>query len=139
MTATPTPYDAICAAAMAHHGERADGALRAVFLDRRRTVLWAIGFDEGTRHVDELFLKHLVAIVTDLRLAVVVFAVLRATGRPTRIDRLLWRELSLRLADTTTHLLDVVVVGEGRRWSAAHSLAFTSAAARCPERTAPSM
>jgi hypothetical protein len=119
MTKTPTPYDAICAAVARHHGDHTDGALLAVFLNRRGAVVLTIGFDEGTSDVDELFLRHLIAIVGDIRVADVVFAVIRATGRPTRVDRLLWRELTARLAGATTSLRDVIVVGEAQRWSAA--------------------
>jgi hypothetical protein len=122
------PYDEICAAALEHHNGGAAGALLAVFLDVRRTVLLTIGFDEGTHHVDELFLRHLVAVVTDIRFAGVAFVVIRPAGRPTRVDKRLWLELSVRLADTTTSLLDLVVVGENGRWSAVHSLARTTAA-----------
>lgn len=119
MAALPTPYDAICAAVILHCKERTDGALLAVFLDHRAAVALTIGFEEGTEHVDELFLRHLVAVVTDLRIAEVVFAVVRASGRPTRIDKLLWRELRRRLDDASTVVRDVIVVGDAQRWSAA--------------------
>jgi hypothetical protein len=128
MTDRAVPYDEICAAALEHHNGGAAGALLAVFLDVRRTVLLTIGFDEGTQHVDELFLRHLVAVVTDIRVAGVAFVVVRANGRPTRVDKRLWHELSARLADTTTCLLDVIVAGDTARWSAAHTLARPTAA-----------
>ncbi len=131
--------DAVWTAALAHGGGWSDGALRAIFLDRSRAVLLTVGFDEGTGSVDELFLRHLVATVTDLALAGVVFAVLRTDGRPTRADRRLSRELRQRLADGSTQLLDVIVVNKETGWSAVQSKAFSSAAARCPDRTAPSM
>jgi hypothetical protein len=127
MAPPSTPYDAICAAVMTHCKERTDGALLAVFLDRRATVALTIGFDEGTHHVDELFLRHLVDVVTDLRIAEVVFAVVRASGRPNRIDKLLWRELRARLDETATVLRDVVVVGDSQRWSAASGRTVTTA------------
>jgi DNA repair protein RadC len=119
MTNSPTPYDAIRTAVRHHPGDHGDGALFAVFLDRQRTVLLTIGFEEGTKHVDELFLRHLIAVVSDLRVAAVVFAVRRESGRPTRIDKLLWHELSARVGATSTQLLDVVVIGELHLWSAA--------------------
>jgi DNA repair protein RadC len=128
MTDSTFPSDEICAAALEHHNDGAAGALLAVFLDERRTVLLTIGFDEGTQHVDELFLRHLVDIVTDIRVAAVAFVVVRANGRPTRVDKRLWHELSARLADTTTRLLDVIVVGETTRWSATQSLTRPTAA-----------
>lgn len=118
MAQTPIPYDAICAAARRRCHDRGDGALSAVFLDRRRAVVLTVGFDEGTGCVDELYLRHLAAIVTDTQVAEVVFAVVRTDGRPTRVDRLLWRELRPRLADASTALCDLIVVGESQRWSA---------------------
>jgi hypothetical protein len=125
MASPPTPYDAICAAVTTHCKVRADGALLAVFLDRHATVALTIGFDEGTHHVDELFLRHLVAVVTDLRIAEVVFVVVRGSGRPTRIDKLLWRELRARLEETPTLIRDVVVIGDTQRWSAASGRTVT--------------
>lgn len=124
MTETPTPYDAICAAVRRHRtdhsdGDHGDGALLAVFVDRRGAAVLTMGFEEGTSNVDELFLRHLVALVTEITVAAVVFAVVRADGRPCRVDKLLWRELKARLAGTTTTLRDVIVVGEHQRWSAA--------------------
>jgi hypothetical protein len=119
MTKCPTPYDAICAAVVQHRGTSADGGLLAVFLDRHDTVALTIGFDEGTRHVDELFLQHVVGVVADVRVAAVVFAIVRANGQPTRIDRRLWRELGTRLDGSTTDLRDVIVVGDAQWWSAA--------------------
>jgi hypothetical protein len=124
------PYDEICAAAVDHRGDHAEGALLAVFLDAHHTVLLTIGFEEATDHVDELFLRHVVAVITDIRVAAVVLAVLRTNGRPLRVDKVLWREVGARLDEAPTALLDVVVIGEHARWSAAQSLARTAAAAR---------
>jgi hypothetical protein len=141
MTKPATPYAAICDALRCRGS--ADGALLGVFLSRQRRILLTIEIGEGTHHPDELFLRHLVAVITDIGVPDVVFAITRTDGRPTRVDKLLWRELSDRLEGTTTALLDVVVVGEISWWSAAtgraQSLARTSAEARWPERTAPSM
>lgn len=117
MTQLPTPYGAICDTVRC--GDRSDGALIAVFLNRERQIVLTIEIGEGTGHVDELFLRHLVAIVTDIGVAEVIFAVSRAPGRPVRVDKLMWRELGARLAGSTTSLLDVIVVGDGRWWSAA--------------------
>jgi DNA repair protein RadC len=137
MTKTTAPYDAICAAVL-ERNIGVEGALHAVFLDARHAVLLTIDFDEGTGHVDELFLRHVVAIVNDIRVAAVVFAVRRCAGRPTRVDKLLWRELSARLADGPTAVLDVVVVGESRRSSVAQSVALRAPVSRvlvpCQER-----
>lgn len=119
MATARTPYDAICAAALRRHHDRSDGALLAVLLDHRHAVLLTISFDEGTRQIDELYLRHLVAVVSEVSVAAVVFVVLRGSGRPTRVDKLLWRELETRLAAEPTRLLDLIVIGEATRWSAA--------------------
>jgi hypothetical protein len=119
MATARTPYDAICTAALRRHHDRRDGALRAVLLDHRYAVLLTIPFEEGTGHVDELYLRHLVAVVAEVGVAAAVFVVLRGSGRPTRVDKLLWRELGSRLAVEPTQLLDLVVLGKATRWSAA--------------------
>jgi hypothetical protein len=139
MTLSGVRPQAVCAAARRHDAGGPEGALRAVFLDHRGAILLTVGFDEGTDHVDELFLRHLVATVDDLAVPAVVFAVMRRSARPTRIDKLLWRELGRRLASGPTRLLDVLVIGPTEQWSVGQSLALTSPAARWPDRTAPSM
>jgi DNA repair protein RadC len=117
MTTFPTPYDAICDDMRRRRSP--DGALVGIFLNAERHIVLTTEISEGTRHVDELFLRHLVTVVADIGVPDVVFAVARATGRPARIDRLLWRELLERLDDGSTGLLDLMVVGESRWWSAA--------------------
>jgi hypothetical protein len=77
-----------------------------------------VDIKEGTAYVDELFLRHVVMLISDIGVAGVRLVVSRTSGRPTRIDRLLWRELSSRLAGGDTTLLDVLVVGEQSWWSA---------------------
>jgi DNA repair protein RadC len=132
MTQPATPYAAICDALRARAWS--DGGLLGVFLNRQRRILLTIEIGEGTHHFDELFLRHLVAVITDIGVADVVFAITRTNGRPTRVDKLLWRELGERLDGAATALLDVIVVGESCWWSAAtggsQSLARTSADAR---------
>lgn len=96
-----------------------EGSLTAVFSDARGREVLRVGFSEGTAHVDELFLRHVVMLTADVGVATVTFEVRRAAGRPTKVDRRLWQELVRRLADSTTALGDLVVVGEERCWSAA--------------------
>jgi DNA repair protein RadC len=117
MTQLLTPHQAICHAVR----DRApiDGGLLGVFLDTEHRIVLCVDIDEGTGDVDELFLRHLVALVADIGVAAAVFAVARASGRPLRVDRLLWRELSDRLAGAPTRLLDVMVIGEHEQWSVA--------------------
>jgi DNA repair protein RadC len=117
MTKLLTPHHAICHEV--RDRAQPDGALLGVFLDAAHRIVLCAPIDEGTGDVDELFLRHLVAIVTDIAVAAVVFAVARPSGRPLRVDKLLWRELSARLDTSTTRLLDVIVVGEHQQWSAA--------------------
>jgi DNA repair protein RadC len=117
MTQLLTPHQAICQTVR----DRApgDGGLVGVFLDATHHIVLCVGIDEGTGDVDELFLRHLVSLVSDIGVAAAVFAVARPSGRALRVDRLLWRELSDRLAGTTTRLLDVLVVGDRTQWSVA--------------------
>jgi DNA repair protein RadC len=97
----------------------AEGGLLVFFLDRAGVVILRVVLDEGTRHVDELFLRHLTALVADIDAAAVVLASVRVDGQPRRADRLLWREMQQRLADGHTALRDLLVVGDDRCWSAA--------------------
>jgi hypothetical protein len=96
-----------------------EGGLLGVFLDATGRIVLCVEIGEGTRDVDELFLRHVISIVEDIDVAAVVFAVSRRLGRPTRVDKLLWRELAERVTTTSSRLLDVVVVGEHQMWSAA--------------------
>jgi hypothetical protein len=98
---------------------RAEGSLTAVFVGADGRVVLQVDISEGTTCVDELFLRHVVMLIGDVGVAGVRLLVSRATGRPTRIDRLLWRELTARLAGSESTLLDVAVVGEHSWWSAA--------------------
>jgi hypothetical protein len=110
--------DAVRGAIVGQADNPSEGDLFAVFLDPAAQVLMTVEVAEGTRHVDELFLRHLVTLVDDLRLDAVVFAVCRSAGRPRRVDRLLWRELDHRLGCADTRLVDVMVIGTDRLWSA---------------------
>ncbi|HTR70923.1 MAG TPA: hypothetical protein VMH41_11940 [Mycobacteriales bacterium] len=117
MAHTELPWDAIRVASTT--GDRPDGALVAIFLDAHRRALLVTPVDEGTTTIDELFLRHLEAMVADLAVPAVAFAVVRRTGIPTRRDRILWRELSARLRSSPTELVDVAILGEDRCWSSA--------------------
>jgi hypothetical protein len=110
--------DAVRDAIVSRADTPAEGALFAVFVDTDGRVLTTVEVGEGTRHVDELFFRHLVTLVDDLRLDAVVFVVCRSAGRPRRVDRLLWRELDRRLACAHTRLVDLMVTGTDRLWSA---------------------
>ncbi|HWB67482.1 MAG TPA: hypothetical protein VG708_11720 [Mycobacteriales bacterium] len=116
MTDFTASYDAF-AAEVRDRGTR-DGGLLAVFCDDAGRLLLPVEFDEGTSCVDELFLRYLVAVICDIALPAVVLAVARRSGRPARIDRALWRELSSRLSGGPTRLVDLLVVGSDGWWSA---------------------
>ena len=62
--------------------------------------------------VDELFLRHVVDQIGRLALPGVSVAVTRQDGKVQRVDRRLRRELSTRLAETTTALVAMFVVSE---------------------------
>jgi DNA repair protein RadC len=96
-----------------------DGGLIAFFLDATGDVILRVVLDEGTRHVDELFLRHLTALIAEIDAASVVLASVRSDGQPRRADRVLWREMRERLAAAHSVLVDVLIVGEDRCWSAA--------------------
>jgi hypothetical protein len=96
-----------------------DGSLVAVFVDAAGNVVLPVDISEGMRNVDELFLRHLLMLASDVGVPGVIYVIRRASGRPARVDRLLWRELSRRLAGSTTALVDVIVVGDQGWWSAA--------------------
>jgi DNA repair protein RadC len=97
----------------------ADGGLVAFFLDAAGEVILRVVLDEGTRHVDDLFLRHLTALIAEIDAASVVLASVRSDGQPRRADRVLWREMRVRLADAHSVLADLLIVGEDRCWSAA--------------------
>jgi DNA repair protein RadC len=99
--------------------ERPEGSLTAIFAGADGRVVLQVDVSEGTAYVDELFLRHVVMMISDIGVAGVRLAIARASGRPTRVDRLLWREMTTRLRGSDTTLLDVVVVGEDAWWSAA--------------------
>jgi DNA repair protein RadC len=117
MTPPPVPRDAIAAELVKR--QQPEGGLLGVFLDDEHRIVLCVQISEGTSDVDELYLRHLLTIIGDLGLAAVAFVVTRTSGRPRRADRVLWRELDGRLTGSTTRLLDVMVVGVDRRWSAA--------------------
>ena len=96
-----------------------DGALLAFFIDGSAQIIFQVALDEGTRHVDELFLRHLGALVADIDAATVVLASVRGSGRPRRVDRLLFQEMQRRLSGAHSELADLLVVGADRCWSAA--------------------
>jgi hypothetical protein len=123
----PVPFAAIIEDV--RRREEPAGALLGIFLNAELAILLTMRISEGTDHVDELFLRHLVGVVADLQMVAVIFAVLRVEGRPARIDRLLWRELHGRLENEPTRFLDLIVVGAHRSWSCASGRCIPAAGA----------
>lgn len=113
-------YDLLCDEVRDRWRDGVDGDLMLIYLDACGVPLLTLDVDEGTRHLDELFVRYVVMLIVDLRLPGVVVAVPRRVGRPTRSDRGLWRELRKNVAgDDRTQLVDLVVVGDQQWWSAA--------------------
>ena len=107
-----------------------EGSLIAEFVGDDGQVVLQIEISEGTAYVDELFLRHLVMVIHDIGVPGVRFGVSRVAGRPTRVDRRLWREITQRLDGGDTTLVDLLVVGEDSWWSAsANRVAAVSHAA----------
>jgi DNA repair protein RadC len=127
MLPAPVPFAAI----IEDVRQRAEpaGALLGIFLNAEHGTLLTMRISEGTDHVDELFLRHLVGVVADMQMVAVIFAVMRVEGRPARIDRLLWRELYERLENEPTRFLDVIVIGAKRSWSCASGRRIPAAGA----------
>lgn len=98
---------------------RPDGALRALFIDAEDRVVLRVDVEEGTDHIDELFLRHVLMLISDVGVERVAFVISRPSGQAKRVDKLLWRELRARLAPGSTTLHDVVVAGHQSFWSAA--------------------
>jgi DNA repair protein RadC len=126
MTSDGTPpgastavYAAVCAGVRCRVPAVAEGGLVAVFLDASGGVILRVVLDEGTRHVDDLFLRHLTALIAEIDAASVVLTSVRSDGQPRRADRLLWREMRERLADAHCVLADLLIVGQDRCWSTA--------------------
>jgi DNA repair protein RadC len=95
------------------------GGLLAYFLDASNRVVLRARLEEGTRHVDELFLRHLTALVEEIDATRIVLVSVRYDGHPRPVDRLLWREMRRRLTQASSVLADLLIVGGDRWWSIA--------------------
>ena len=97
-----------------------EGDLWALFLDEGNMPMLAIAVTRMLPELDETLLRNLAHILEDVGAAGVLLAIPRRRGAPMRVDRALWRYLVARLAESDTPLVDLVVVGPGRFWSARH-------------------
>lgn len=68
-------------------------------------------------HMDELMLRQLTKILTQVGAAEVLLVSLRRSGRPRPVDRATWEQLSARIGPAPD-LLDLLVVGTRTSWSA---------------------
>jgi DNA repair protein RadC len=114
----PIPIPAV-EALRAHLGtDDAEGALRVVYLDANGRIVHVAPVAEGAHSADEFFARYLADLVSSLDSAAAVLLVMRSSGRPARIDRALWHAATARVALRSTQLLDLVVAGPDRYWSA---------------------
>ena len=91
----------------------ADGSVWLAHLDADGNVVLVGMVQERIEPaLDELFLRHVVDQIGRLALPGVAVAVTRKDGKVQRVDRRLRRELNARLAETTTALVALLVVGE---------------------------
>ena len=111
--------DTVCAEARARWQRAPADSLLLLFFDATGELILGLDVDEGTRHVDELFLRYLTTLVGDVSLAQVVVCVSHDDGKPRRVHRRLWHELTARLEPIPTRVTDLMVIGEDRCWSAA--------------------
>jgi DNA repair protein RadC len=116
---TAPRYQHLTADELHRAASRPDGALRALFIDAEDRVVLRVDVEEGVDNVDELFLRHVLMLISDVGVERVAFVISRPSGQAKRVDKLLWRELQTRLAHSPTTLQDVVVAGEASSWSAA--------------------
>lgn len=104
--------------------------VRARAQPRDEGSLWLVLFDdpggapvvsaaiEGAMdHMDDLMLRQLTKILTQVGAAEVLLVIPRRSGRPRRVDRTLWEQLTARIG-SATDLLDLLVVGSRTSWSA---------------------
>jgi hypothetical protein len=96
----------------------ADGALRVMYLDRGGAILHVAPVSEGAHSADEFFARYLADLVGSVGSAAAIVVVTRDDGRPTRVDRALWQVIAARNASSPTRLLDLIVAGPDRCWSA---------------------
>ena len=99
-----------------------EGSLWLLFFDEPlHEPLVASAFDGAMAHVDTQMIRNLAQIIDAAPADAVLVAVPRSDGVPRPVDRRMWRGLRARLDDVSPRLLDLVVVGDDRLWSAQES------------------
>jgi hypothetical protein len=94
-----------------------DGGLWLVFFDPTGVQLLCLGVEEGMHCADELFRRHLIELIRHVDAHRVVLAIHRPDGRPRRIDRMVWQDLTRRLQDEWPNQVDLLIVGDETTWA----------------------
>ena len=96
-----------------------EASLWTLFFDNPEgEPLLASAIDNAMNEMDDDGLRKFAWITKSIGVTAVLFAVIRADGKPRPEDRRTWRKLSALLADGSTQLLGFVVVGVATYWVA---------------------
>ena len=102
-----------------------EGSLWILWLDAPQgEPLIAAAVDHATAELDAELLKNLAATIDEVGAAAVLLAVPRRLGVPDAVDRRLWSELHAQV-HPSVEIVDLVVVGESRYWSAGKAACAT--------------
>ena len=100
-----------------------EGALWLLFLDDPYgEPIFASAIDGAMAEMDAQLTRNVAAIINELGVKAVLLAVPRRDGRPLSVDRQLWSDLQI-LVDSSTELVDLLVVGRESFWSARETTA----------------
>ncbi|HVV74438.1 MAG TPA: hypothetical protein VHC43_00260 [Mycobacteriales bacterium] len=116
----PARSPSVVAIRRACRSDAAEGTTRLLFVRDGGRIGLVQTPQETANDADQFFALYLERMITDVAAPAVVVAVHRAEGRPTYSDRQLWTMLRARIEQTPVNLLDLVVVGASRTWSARH-------------------
>jgi hypothetical protein len=122
----PVRSPSLAAIRRASLGESPDGTVRLMFVREGGRIGLVQTPSETANDADQFFARYLERMITDVAAPGVVVAVHRGDGRPSYNDRRLWTMLSERLEPTSTTLLDLVVIGPSRVWSAKRGKPLTA-------------
>lgn len=110
-----------------------EGSLWLLFLDRQEgDVLVSAAISNAMEHLDALLVHNVLVILGHLPSAPVLMAIPRLDGHPREVDRRLWRDLHNHQFSgraMASQLVDLVVVGKHRYWSARRETVGSTGAA----------
>lgn len=96
-----------------------EGSLWLLFFEEPlREPLVATAFDDAMAHVNARLPRNIAEIIDATPADAVLLAVPRQDGAPRPVDQQLWRDLHALRDSFRPRLLDLVVVGDCRHWSA---------------------